>query len=226
MAPPEAPTKKRAAPTRGPSGVQLGEATARSMILQGGALVFAQRGVRLSSVEDILQAAKVSRRTFYRFYQNKEDVLEALYRTGTEGLLAACRLAVQEEREPLRQLERCIEVHLRNARGLGRLMFVLGGEAQRHESPLHARRMQVHDELVALLAGAHAARQVDPWLFRALFLALEGITRVALEQGNEGREVTEDGLARARRVMMRMAAASIAGEGQGVPPLPSHIEPA
>src|SRR5690349_11421784 len=77
---------KRAA---GASGVQLGEAAVRSAILQGAATVFAKHGARAASVEDILAAAKLSRRTFYRFYQSKEDVLLALYRVGTAGLLEA-----------------------------------------------------------------------------------------------------------------------------------------
>ena len=48
------------------------------MILKGAAGVFAKRGVRAASVEDILKAAGISRRTFYRFYKNKEDVLSAM----------------------------------------------------------------------------------------------------------------------------------------------------
>lgn len=256
--------KKR--PKRAP-GVQLGEATARAMILQGAARVFAQRGVRAASVEHILGAAKVSRRTFYRFYQSKEDVLVALYRTGTEGLLEACRVAAREERAPLRRLERCVDVHLLHARGLGRLIYVLGGEAQRSESALHARRRQVHEELAQLLSqgclsaqpsgsesgsessgqpraqtahskasnhltpsrarrtgnksqtsavsrpeaeGASDDGRVDAWIFRGLILALEGLTRLALEEGDEGRAVTNAALGRVKRAVMRMAEAALA----------------
>src|SRR5204863_4624 len=83
------------------------------------------------TVEDLLAAAGVSRRTFYRLYQSKEDVAEALYHLGTEALLDACRQAVSRETEPLEQLQGCIDTHLRNAHDLGRLVFVLGGEAQR-----------------------------------------------------------------------------------------------
>jgi len=216
--------KKQAAPppvVRRAPGIQLGEQTARAMILQGGARVFAERGVRLASVADILKTAQVSRRTFYRFYDSKEDVLVALYRTGTEGLLAACRIAVREEVDPLKQIERCIDAHLTNARGLGHLVFVLGGEAQRHESALHARRMEVHDELAELLGRAYVAPKLDPWLLRALLIALEGITRVMLAEGDNGRAVTSASIQRAKRVMMRLAVATLLGEGASVPPLPT-----
>lgn len=215
------PRQPVASARRRAPGVQLGEETARALILQGGARVFAERGVRLASVADILEMAQVSRRTFYRFYDSKEDVLVALYRTGTEGLLESCRLAVREETDALRQVERCIDAHLANASGLGRLVFVLGGEAQRHESALHARRMEVHDELVALLGRAHVEGKLDPWLLRALLLALEGITRAMLSEGDEGRAVSSDQLRRAKRVMMRLAAGALLGEGARVPPWPT-----
>ena len=216
--------KQAAVRAPGATGVQLGESSARARILQGAANVFAASGVRAPSVEDILRASGISRRTFYRFYQNKEDVLVALYRLGTDDLLDACRLGVSRETDPLLQVQRCIDAHLRNARELGRLVFVLGGEAHRHESPLHARRMQVHAELESLLlAGASRHfKQVDPLLFRGLTLALEGLTRLVLEEGDEGRHVTNASIERARRVMTRIATAVLAGEGPGVAPLPER----
>jgi AcrR family transcriptional regulator len=208
----------------GPSGVQLGEASARALVLRGAALVFADRGVRVASVEDLLAAAGISRRTFYRLYQSKEDVAEALYRLGTDNLLETCRLAVNRETEPLRQLQGCIEAHLKNAHDVGRLVFVLGGEAQRLESSLHARRMEVHDVLVQMLHDGmpqRGGRRVDPLLLRALVLALEGVTRIVLEEGDEGRQVTDASIERARRVMSRLASATLVGEGPGVAPLPT-----
>jgi AcrR family transcriptional regulator len=213
---------KKQAISEGPGtpGVQLGESAVRTMVLQGGATVFAEQGVRAASVEDILKAARISRRTFYRFFDGKEDVLMELYRLGTQGLLESCRLSLAEETDPLRQIERCIDAHLQSARALGRLVFVLGGEAQRHESALHARRMQVHEELADMLCKTPATRRIDPLMFRAVILALEGVTRMVLAEGDEGRNVSEVAIKRARRTMMRLATATLAGEGPGVTKLP------
>jgi AcrR family transcriptional regulator len=217
------PRTSRTVRTPRASGVQLGEAQARAKILAGAARVFSEGGVREASVEDILGAAGVSRRTFYRLYESKEDVVDALYRVGTERLLDACRLAMSEESDPIRQIHRCVDAHLRTAREVGRLVFVLGGEAQRQESSLHPRRMEVHAELVELLmSGATASKSgIDPLLVRALVLALEGVTRIVLEEGNEGRSVSDASIERARRVMVRLATAALAGEGPGVAPLPT-----
>jgi hypothetical protein len=105
------------------------------------------------------------------------------------------------------RFERCVDAHLRNARGLGRLIFVLGGEAQRHESPLHARRMQVHDELVTLFTSGPRPASTEPLAVRALILALEGIVRFSLQEGDEGRALSNESLAQAKRVVMKLAPA-------------------
>jgi len=209
---------------RGASGVQLGEEEARLRVLAGAVEVFSGGGVRGASVENILGAAGVSRRTFYRLYQGKEEVIVALYRPGTDRLLDACRLAMSEESDPIQQIHRCIDAHLLNAQELGRLVFVLGGEAQRQESALTVPRMEVHAQLVALLMSSAAAttKNIDEWLVRGLVLALEGVTRLALEEGDEGRNVSDESIERARRVMVRMATTALMGEGTGVTALPTH----
>jgi AcrR family transcriptional regulator len=213
--------------TRG-SGVQLGEEVVRTMVLQGASKVFAAQGVRATGVQDILKAARISRRTFYRVYGSKEDVLLELYRLGTELLLANCRLALEQESDPLRQIERCVDAHLATAREQPRLVFVLGGEAHRQESLLHARRIEVHEALASMMV-AHARvslpRPPSRLLFRALLFAHEGVTRLVLEEGDEGRNVTAEAFERARAVMLRISTAAMAGEGIGVASMPEDDRP-
>ncbi|CAN5825525.1 hypothetical protein BH11MYX3_BH11MYX3_29310 [soil metagenome] len=191
------------------------------MIIAGAARVFTQRGFRAASVEDLLGAGKVSRRTFYRLFESKEDVALALYNFGTHGLIEQCKRAIASSDDPLEQFARCIDIHLKNAAMVGRLVFVLGGEASRQESPLHQRRMEVHDRLVELLRAAHPnTARVDPLLVRATIFALEAITRQVLADGDEGRKVSAASVERARKVMVRLVSAGFAGSGEGVTPLP------
>ncbi len=207
-------------PKRKP-GVQLGEDVARNMIIAAGARVFAQKGIRETSVEDLLEAANVSRRTFYRLFESKEDVALALYVFGTNQLIEGCKRAIAATTEPLEQFLRCVDVHLSNASFMGRLIFVLGGEATRQESPLHARRMATHDVLVDLLRAAHPeTAKLDPMLVRTTLFALEAVVRLVLIEGDDGRSVTPAMIARARRVIARVVTAGFAGEGPGVTPLP------
>ena len=204
--------KRRLVAKRGATGVQFGDFAAHTRILQGASYVFAEIGVRNASVEDILAAAGVSRRTFYRLYDSKESVMVALYRMGTDNLLGACTIAVKDGKTPLERVAGCIDAHLRNARDFGRLVFVLGGEAHRNESLLHPRRMEVHDALVALFATATEGQikePIDPLLFRALVLAIEGVTRMVVEAGEEGRKVTKESLERARRVMLHLVRSTL-----------------
>jgi hypothetical protein len=74
--------------------------------------------------------------------------------------------------------------------------------------------------MMASRAKASLPRPPDVLLFRALLLALEGVTRLVLQEGDEGRHVADESFARARAVMLRVATAAIAGEGAGVVALP------
>ncbi len=209
-------------PKRKPTtGIQLGEEVARNMIIVGGARVFASLGLRAASVEDLLEASKVSRRTFYRLFSSKDDVALALYQVGTTGLVESCRRAISSASDPIEQFAKCIDVHLRNAASMGRLVFVLGGEATRQESPLHDHRMRVHDTLVEMLRAAHPdTARVDPLLVRTTMFAIEAVVRQVLTDGDEGRRVSPAAIARARSVMLRVVSASMVGTGKDVSALP------
>ena len=205
---------------RNRTGVQLGEPVVRGMVMMSAAKVFAERGYRAVSVDELLAAANVSRRTFYRMFDGKDAVGLALYRFGTDGLVDNCRRALAEGGDLLTRVLRCVDLHLRNASTVGRLVYVLGGEASSQDSPLFAVRMAVHDRLVELLLAADRERQVDPLFVRTLVLALEAMVRCVLLDGDEGRRVTEAQITRARRVMTRIVTGAIAGEGPQVTALP------
>lgn len=191
------------------------------MIVAAGARVFAAKGIRETSVEDLLEAANVSRRTFYRFFNSKEDVALALYVFGTTQLIDRWKLAIAAATGTLDAFARCIDVFIMNAAMLGRLIFVLGGEATRQESPLHKRRMEVHDAFVAMLQAADPAiARIDPLVLRATLFALEAVTRHILTEGDEGRRVSPASFDRARKVMNRIVTAGFAGHGDGVAPMP------
>lgn len=202
-------------------GAQLGEDVARNMIIAAGARVFASKGIRDTSVEDLLEAAHVSRRTFYRMFDSKEDVALALYVFGTTQLIGRWKQAIASATGTLDIFSRCIDVFIQNAATVGRLIFVLGGEATRQESPLHKRRMEVHDIFLEMLRDANPEiAKVDPLLVRCTLFALEAVTRHILTEGDEGRRVAPSSIERARKVMNRVVTAGFVGEGEGVTPLP------
>ncbi|MCX5742652.1 MAG: TetR/AcrR family transcriptional regulator [Proteobacteria bacterium] len=201
------------------TGVQLGESVVRGTVMMAAARVFAQLGYRATSVEDLLAAANISRRTFYKAFSSKDEVGVALYTFGTNALLESCRRALSDDADLLTKVTRCIDLHLKNAGSVGRMVYVLGGEASHQESPLFLVRMGVHDRLCEMLLAAGGIR-VDPLFVRTLILALEAIVRSVLIMSDEGRKVTEENIARARKVMVRIITGAIAGEGPLMPEMP------
>jgi AcrR family transcriptional regulator len=200
--------------------VQLGEGVVRGMVMMAAAKQFAQHGYRAVSVEHLLEGANLSRRTFYRAFNGKDDVGLALYRFGTDALIDSCRRALAGDADLVTRILHCIDLHLKNAATVGRLVYVLGGEASSQDSPLYPVRMAVHDRLVELLMEADKQRKVDPLFVRTLVLALEAMVRVVLAEGDEGRKVTEAQITRARKVMARIVTGAIAGEGSQVSAMP------
>jgi AcrR family transcriptional regulator len=61
----------------------------RERILLAARDVFATRGYAGAAVEEIVARARVSRSTFYVFFENKEECLLAVYRLGLERIGAA-----------------------------------------------------------------------------------------------------------------------------------------
>lgn len=194
----------------------------RAKILAGAMSVFAEHGTRVP-VQQILEEADVSRRTFYRFFSNREAVMLALYEFGTEFLLERCRTSIKRAETPAEVVAGCIDAHLTGISMLGRLIYVLGGEAQSPDSPMYAPRMHTHEALAKLVQEALAddlPDTCDPLLVRSLLIALESIARTVLR--DEGRRVDAETVERARAVMMRLATATLlAAPGGGVTGLPA-----
>jgi AcrR family transcriptional regulator len=188
----------------------------RNRILGGASRVFAEKGTRLATVEDILQAAGVSRRTFYLCFKNKDEVLAALYEVASGLVLEALRSAARSTPEPMKKLERCVDAYLAFNQSDGELMRVLEAEALRPDSLLEPMRARLLEQLTELVSDILPRRRPDPLVVRGVLVALEAISHRVHAEG----EVDGARLQRARRAMLRILLATLAGEGDEVPPLP------
>jgi AcrR family transcriptional regulator len=209
------PSAKRAPRSSEPA---LGSAV-RNELLAGAARVFAGKGAADATVEDILVEAAISRRTFYRFFNGKEEILDALHELATQLFLQAMREAFGRDGALLEKIERCVDVFLGFGRSQGALMLVLSGEAQRPDSQLAPRRRAVFEALGAMFDDeilAQQKRRVDPIVTRSLLGALEAANRMLLEKG----PLDAADAARAKRAMMRIMGATLAGAKDVVPALP------
>jgi AcrR family transcriptional regulator len=178
----------------------------RNRILRGAARVFGERGYSASSVETILTAAEVSRRTFYRTFRSKEDVLRTLFDNSVHMLLRAVKQAADPgfSRQELRNsaVEAYIEVHA-NA---GALAGVLLLEQFSPGSPLAAQRNRAHVTFTKLIArvSVEAGRPApDPVLVAAV---VAGINQVCVQMAAQYPDGDWD-VARAKRNILRILTA-------------------
>ncbi|MBZ0253448.1 MAG: TetR/AcrR family transcriptional regulator, partial [Candidatus Methylomirabilis sp.] len=135
--------KKPASRRRGRMGRPPEGYDARTELLRGAARAFGRAGYGTTTVEAICDASGVSRRTFYRFFRDKEDVFEALFDTAVAVLVEAARSAVTEARTPIEKVEAGVEAYLRVQATAGGLASALILEALRPESKFARRKAQV-----------------------------------------------------------------------------------
>jgi AcrR family transcriptional regulator len=119
---------------------------AQSAIMAGMAAATTERGFANVRVDDVIEAARASRRTFYAHFDNREDCLQRTH----QAILADCLLAVDEgpqELEPaLSRLMRYLAAWPTHAHLL--LIEILGGgpaAVRQHEAAMDvlARRLAV-----------------------------------------------------------------------------------
>jgi len=145
--------------------------------------VFERMGYARARVEDILEAAGIARRTFYKRFKSKEDVLVALYTAATGDILAALGELPTDERDPLASIHQAVDVYLAYHEHNAGTLRVLIGESMRPDSPLYEMRKGFRGALVRILADVARRRNKDfsPFVFVALVSALEGLSLELLE---------------------------------------------
>lgn len=192
----------------------------RHKILKGASEVFARRGAKEPTVDEIVRASSVARRTFYRSFRNTDEVLLALYEVACAKVIERIRRAVAERDDTWGKLEAGIWSYLEFHSEAGQLLRVLQAEAMRPNSPLERRREDQLDEIAAIFEreiSAAQGRRIDPMVLRGVLLAVEGLSIAFLARANEIGEIDKK---RARKVMLRIMGATLAPDGIPGPPMP------
>lgn len=154
--------------------------------------VFVAKGLGETTVNDLLAAAGVSRRTFYKYFAGKLDVLEGIYRTAVQLLLARFRemrsVAGSSEAWLRAMIERFFDYHL----AVGPIIRLMHEEALRSDSPLAGHRRQALGELQQLLEERFLGEGVRhaPLTYQALLWAMEAASHELLDV-NEGHDLAE-----------------------------------
>lgn len=202
----------RKANAREPAGSELagGDGTrsdpVRSRILRGAARAFGERGYSATSVEAILAEAQVSRRTFYRTFRSKEDVLRTLFDKSVQLLVRAVREASDPKKSRHEVVVSAVEAYLRVHANAGPLARVLLLEQFSPQSPLAAQRNRALSTFTKLIvsAAADVGRSMpDPILVAAV---VAGINQVCVQMATQFPQGDWD-IARAKRAILRILSA-------------------
>ncbi|HKU42052.1 MAG TPA: TetR/AcrR family transcriptional regulator [Polyangiales bacterium] len=195
-------SRKAESPVRPLEDVAPSDAV-RTRILRGAAKVFGERGYGASSVEAILDAAGVSRRTFYRTFRSKEDVLRTLFDNSVQMLIRAVREAPGQQKAP--DAGSAVDAYLRVHANAGPLARVLLLEQFSPGSPLAEQRNRAFATFSKLMtqASMRAGRTAaDPLLVAAV---VAGINQVCVQMATEFPTGNWD-VGRAKRAILKLLA--------------------
>jgi AcrR family transcriptional regulator len=159
---------------------QTQDVPVRTRILRGAAEAFGRLGYGATAVEAILAEAGVSRRTFYKHFRSKEDVLRVLFDNSVGMLVSAVEEAGKRPTDAARKLEAAVEAYVRVHAKAGRLARVLLLEQFSPGSPLALQRdaaMARFAEILSASVVRAGAPEPDPILVRGV---VAGINEVAV----------------------------------------------
>lgn len=175
-------------------------AATRQKIIEGAARALGEHGIDACSVQNILDAAGVSRRTYYQFFADKGEVLVAIFDRAVEHFHKRLRLALAGEGSAAERIGRAQSAYLDFASASGSLQRELAREAQRPDGPLLASRLALHQTMQELLCQSYeaaAGKPLDPLIARALILFNESLTSYVLSRP----QASVQDIGRARRLL-------------------------
>lgn len=155
----------------------------RGEIVRAAIGVFERLGAEAARVEDLLEAAGVARRTFYRYFHGKDDVLTAVYDTVTRELVAAIASHTVAAGDPVAGIRATLDVYLGFHADNHRILRVLLERGFQSDSALAPLRKRFRDDLVAVLDLTFRAAKgvaLDRYVFIGLLSAVEGISHELL----------------------------------------------
>jgi AcrR family transcriptional regulator len=165
--------------------------TTAERILSGAHEAVAEHGVRPMTVQHILDAAGVSRRTFYKHFSCKEDALRAVYEGYVGQLVTGVTEALQQAEGPADQVTAAATAYLDYLDAGGPVLWRLKAEAVGSDSLLAPDRERSLDRLCDVINDSlyRVVRQrLDPLVFRSLLIGIEGLALYTFRKGEYDRD--------------------------------------
>jgi AcrR family transcriptional regulator len=173
----------------------------REQLMEAAFRLFEERGFDATTIDDVVNAVEVSRRTFFRYFKSKEDVLLGWFDRTDEDMRSALEARPPEE-EPFLAMRRALtDVIQRYERNCGRMLAL---DCLIMATPcVRARKQAMHadwaEQMAATLAkrlGVELDRDLRPRLVANVALSILS-SAVQTWRANGGRDslakLIEDG---------------------------------
>lgn len=125
----------------------------RIKILAHAVAVFQRKGIDNTTVKDFIEEANVSRRTFYKYFKNRVDVLESLYQIGAELQTLRFITVIRSCLDMDEVVRKSVDLYFDFHGSLGRIISSVQEDALRSSSPLHKHRRNALRESARVLTS-------------------------------------------------------------------------
>lgn len=162
-------------------------ANTKMEILISSVPVFVEKGVMGTTVQDLLGAAKVSRRTFYKYFRSKMDVIDNIYQLSIDILINRFKDSTEQAQTLSELIDECVNIYFDYHKDLGPIIRLMQEEAMRSDSPLAIHRQQVQNSMVEFFDEAIMRIQkvrFDRWVLYSLVWAVESASIHLLMQNH------------------------------------------
>ena len=156
----------------------------REQLVDAAVKLFSKKGFDATTIDDIVGAVEVSRRTFFRYFDTKEDVLPAWFDKHVDALLASldARPAGEDPMTSLRHMldgiAELYETKLANVLTIERVISREPSIVARR----YARMEELAERIAEALAARHGGTKDDVAYFRLLARVHLLVARTAVER--------------------------------------------
>lgn len=195
----------------------------KQQTLKAATQVYAAHGFHRTTVALILQAANISRPTFYKLFRDVREVIDLVVQQANDRLRDAVADAILEQQDLSGMLNAGVQAYFNWCREMGPLVGPIYSEINDADSPASHHRSQIIADFVGLfdaqaqLLGRPAA---DPLMYDSVLRAVEHAGSSAFWP----QKLSEAEIERRRQIAMRIMLASLARPEDDVciPPIPER----
>jgi AcrR family transcriptional regulator len=155
-------------------------ATDSATLINAAATVFKSKGYRNATIDDIADAAGVSRPTVYKYTQSKRALLDSMVDALLDSITSQLHQVLATDDPPADKLRRLIAIHVKTATSMNTFYGILFSEETelsdetraRFHSFSHAVAVDFQALLNDCVAAGAAAQGVDTWIAANLVLSM------------------------------------------------------